>query len=53
LLYEAITNKKTTIGKFPLVVVHRQNIGVFDEKGCHVFFEGSIVEWLWAVTRND
>ena len=32
---EAVTNKKTTIGNFPLVVIHGDDVGVFDEKGCH------------------
>jgi hypothetical protein len=32
---EAVTNKKTTLGKLPLMVVHGDKIGVFDEKSCH------------------
>jgi len=35
LFNEAIANKKTTIGNLPLMVVHGDNVGVFDEKGCH------------------
>ena len=36
-LYEAITNKKTTVGNLPLVVIHRKDMCVCDEKGCHEF----------------
>jgi hypothetical protein len=35
LLDEAVTNKKTTLGNLPLMVVHGDDMGVFDEKGCH------------------
>jgi hypothetical protein len=31
LLDEAAANKKTTLGNFPLVVVHGDDVGVFDE----------------------
>ena len=29
-------NKKTTIGNLPLMVVHGDDVGVFDEKCSHV-----------------
>jgi hypothetical protein len=31
LLDEAFPNKKTTTGNLPLVVIHRNDVGVFDE----------------------
>jgi hypothetical protein len=36
LLDKAVTNKKTTIGKLPLMVVHGHDVGVFDKKSCHL-----------------
>ncbi len=36
LLDEPAANKKTTIGNLPLVVIHSNDVGVFDEKGGHV-----------------
>jgi hypothetical protein len=35
LLDETVTDKKTTIRQFGLVVIHGEQIGVFDEKGGH------------------
>ena len=35
LLDKAVPNKKTTVGKLPLVVIHSKDIGVFDEKCGH------------------
>jgi len=35
LLDKAIPNKKTTIGNFPLMVIHDDNVGMCDEKACH------------------
>ena len=35
LLEEAIANKKTTIGNLPLMVIHSDDVDVFDEKSCH------------------
>jgi len=39
---ETVTNKKATVGNFPLVVVHGDDVGVFDEKG-----------WHWSVRWMD
>jgi hypothetical protein len=40
LLDEAAANKKATIGNLPLMVIHSNNVGIFDEEGSHV------VEWF-------
>ena len=32
---EAVTHEKTTLGNFPLTVVHRNDISILDEKGGH------------------
>ena len=34
---DAVANKKTTLGNFPLVVVHRDEVRVFDEESGHGF----------------
>jgi hypothetical protein len=34
-LGEPAANKKTTLGNFPLVVIHGDDVGVFDQKGSH------------------
>ena len=35
LLDEAVANKKTTVREFGLVVIHGEEMGVFDEESCH------------------
>ena len=35
LLNEATANKKTTLGNFPLMVIHGDNVGVLDQKSGH------------------
>jgi hypothetical protein len=32
---EAVSYEKTTVGNFPLVVVHGEDVCVFDEESCH------------------
>ena len=33
---EAITHEKTTLGNFPLTVVHRDDISILDEESRHI-----------------
>ena len=39
LLDDPVANKKTTLGNFPLVVIHGDKVGVFDEEGGHWILE--------------
>ena len=40
---DPVFDKKTTIRKFGLVVIHRDDMSVFDEEGSHVVW---LVWWL-------
>ena len=53
LFNDPVSNKKTTLGNFPLMVIHGDDVCVFYEEGCHVSYETRIWDLYSCLTTSS